>query len=257
MYKKDVSKLTNSISQNVKPCIWHDALIRIGTCLLTSSSKQLSLATVGQIMQNKFSKAAALLAIATLGFSVSSYAETKAPQVSYNGFYIGAQGGYSNVHPDTSDPNNASASSVEGQGVGGTAYAGYEFNKFLALEGGYGIYTRARYNRVGGISGATGRLQEQTGDLVVKGILPIVKGFGVYGKGGVGYVDARGEMSQIGENRNFSIENEHAFTGVFAGGVEYAITPNLNIEASWTHYLKTSNTNAIDLGAVGLDYHFG
>lgn len=201
---------------------------------------------------------ALIAGVAILGFSSLAVA-------SQPGFYAGGALGWSNQ-----DLNMSGATSSQKDGLGGNAFAGYQFSPYIAAELGYLYFhnAKASYTTTSGNKHPTttvlsGTSKDQAADAVAKAILPLPNGVDLYAKGGVAYDDysLTSSLSTSKGGKTVAIsgtQSSDPIRPVGGLGVSYNITPNVSADLGWTHIQKTSGyiPNA-DLVALGLTYHFG
>lgn len=225
------------------------------------------------------------LFLSTAFFTSNSYA-------ALDGFYLGAQIGWGNVHQNgftSADMNRlitgalgysnvtpiAFGSSSRDTGFAGRLYMGYQLNCNFATEFGWSKFsnmtTNASESAVDNVTGGplfanvSGRLKTDVLDLVLKGILPLEFNFNVYAKGGVAYLMDRVNASGTITEPFFALSgrasnNSNKFYPTFGLGITYDITPCLVGEFAWSHVQKVggnSNTSNTDLITLGLGYYFG
>lgn len=167
------------------------------------------------------------------------------------GPYLGAQAGAGNVNQDVFGNNS-------NYNLAGRLYAGYAFNRYLALETGF-----TKYSDVNGstyiyfVGQVSGTIKTYTADIAGKLTLPLQNGFSIYGKLGGAYVneEATATISSFGSDST----TEHKIFPEAGVGVSYDINQNLVADISWTHIQKVGSNDLgnLDFGAVGLTYHFG
>jgi len=159
------------------------------------------------------------------------------------GWYAGVDLGRSQLRPD--DKRD-------------TAYAldaGYRFNSWLALEGGYVDFGRYSFDS----DTLDGRLKAHAYRLSAVGIAPVGAGFSVYGKAGI--FDSRAEFDG-GSPAGLDVGGtRHHTDGTFGLGASYDFTRTLAANVEWNRYLKVAETDAtgrgdIDLVTAGLAYRF-
>lgn len=158
-------------------------------------------------------------------------APAPAPMVANDqSFYLGIGAGYADTHWDNMvNGTTVSGLSVKDNGFAGRVFGGYNFNRFLAIEAGWTYLPKAKY-QVAGVT--TNTLKNYAVDLDGKVTAPLVEGFGVYGKLGVGYLHTKGTLSTTFGNTN-SISHVGPVVGA---GVSYHVTPNLVGDLGWTRY---------------------
>lgn len=225
-----------------------------------------------------------MLAVASLWIATDANATV-------NGFYLGGQGGWGNVHQEglsNSDvttvinsqvgdfTQTASSSSSSSAGLAGRIFGGYQISQNLAVELGYTRF----HNMTASVSesftdidtSTTGKvstdmtLKTQAVDLVAKGIIPFQNGFNIYGKLGAAYLRATGDANvTYTETGAAPIKGKvdasaNSIYPTFGAGVGYDLTQNVVADVSWNRIQKVggnSNLASTDLFAVGLSYHFG
>ena len=179
----------------------------------------------------------ALIAIGILSLA-SAGAQAQTPPVQLNmdsGLYLG--GGIGKART--------------GQGCLGTCettdetwnlYAGYQFNRHLAIEGGYSDFGEATVS--GTLVGVpiTTRFETTAWELVGVGLLPITDSFTVYLKAGIFRYET--DATTTGAAVGASSENGTEFT--VGMGFQYAFTRNLAARFEWQRY------NDIGTGSPGM-----
>src|SRR6185503_13971708 len=151
-----------------------------------------------------------MLGAAAMAVSAGAYAQ----QPATTGFYIGAEVGNTDVEHADSD-------------VGFKFLGGYQFNRYVAAELGYGLL----YDK--------GGLEVKTLEAVAVGMFPIANQFSVIGKLGFANVDAT-----PGDDK----------TELTWGlGVQYDFSRNLGVRALWQRYETDA---AVDFLAVGVTWKF-
>jgi OOP family OmpA-OmpF porin len=141
-------------------------------------------------------------------------------------------------------------------------YGGYQFNRYLALEGGYFDLGQFGFTAStvppGSLSGNI-KLRGLNLDLV--GSLPITERFSVLGRIGANYADAQDTFSGTGSvhvlNPNPGARDTNLKIGL---GLQYAFTDSLAMRTEIERYRindAVGNKGDIDLVSVGLLYRFG
>jgi OmpA-OmpF porin, OOP family len=177
---------------------------------------------------------AATLAIA----SSSAFAQQPTP------FYVGA------------DYGTTKADGVHHKhGFG--AYAGYNFNANIALEGGFHRLSKSagsyHYDFGNGNSyDASGSGKAEQVDLSVIGTLPLSKGFSVYGRLGINRLQFKTHLTTtLGGVTETESDSESENKVLYGVGLSYAITPAISarFEIQKPH-------NEFTRAAIGLSYGF-
>lgn len=174
--------------------------------------------------------------------SLGAHAQAPAPEVRLNmdtGIYIGAGGGRSRTGEgcfgvcDTSDRT-------------WTVFAGYQLNRFFALEAGYSDFGQATTSATLLGVPVTARLDTTAWEFVAVGALPITDRFSVYGKMGVFRYDT--DASTTGAAVGTSSAKGTEFT--IGGGLQYVFMSNFAGRLEWQRY------NDVGTGVPGLEKDF-
>jgi len=181
-------------------------------------------------------------------------------------WYLGLQLGQTDTNYSASDFDGlASATppfasvSVDSDGFGGRAYAGYQHNENFAFEVGYTYFAKTDVDGIpifgeneqeGQQIGSTdGDVRQYALDASVKAMFPLTYGLAVYGRLGVAFVnpDESGSLPDVDDEFNF----------VYGAGISYDLLPNVVIDFSYTRINGSGDVQDTELTAVGLQYHFG
>ena len=159
---------------------------------------------------------------------------------------------------------NLAVQSATGQNnsTGFKAFGGYQFNRNLAVEGGYFDLGRSNYtfNTVpaGTFSGNT-TVRGLNLDLV--GIAPLTDRFSVLGRVGAAYAQSRANFASTGAVPANGSPTSRNGTDLKLGlGLQYAITEALGIRAEIERYRindPVRNRGFINMASIGLVYRFG
>ncbi|MBC7415922.1 MAG: outer membrane beta-barrel protein [Herminiimonas sp.] len=210
----------------------------------------------------KLMHAAVVAALATL---IAPYASADEP-----GWYAGANIGQSRSKID--DPRitssllgsgfSAVAITDDDRSTGFKVFGGYEFNRNIALEGGYfdlGKFGFTANTLPAGSLNGNIRLRGLNLDLV--GTLPITERFSAFGRVGVNYADARDHFSGTGAVRVTDPNPRQRAANVkFGVGLQYAFTDALSVRTEVERYRindAVGNKGDVDMISVGLVYRFG
>lgn len=186
-----------------------------------------------------------------------------------SGWYGGANAGQSRARID--DPRisrslqeNGFASSItdDDRDTGYKIFGGYQFNRNLALEGGYfdlGKFGYTARTTPSGTLNGSSRIRGLNLDLV--GTLPITDKFSAFARVGLNYADARDAFSGSGAVRvlNPSPSKREA-NYKFGVGAQYAFTDALAMRVEAERYRindAVGNRGDVDLVSLGLIYRFG
>ncbi len=201
----------------------------------------------------------ALVAIA----SPSAFAEEA-------GWYLGANVGQSRATIDDA----RISSSLLGAGFTSSSIAdndrdraykvfgGYQFNRYIGVEGGYFNLGRAGFTATTVPAGSlSGDIRVQGLNLDLVGTLPITDRFHVLGRVGANYAEASDTFTGTGlvhvGNPNPSKRDTNYKVGL---GLGYALTPALTLRAELERYRiddAVGNKGDIDVASLGLVYRFG
>ncbi|OGT33968.1 MAG: hypothetical protein A3C44_07915 [Gammaproteobacteria bacterium RIFCSPHIGHO2_02_FULL_39_13] len=153
------------------------------------------------------------------------------------GIYVAGDLGYGTVNAVNSD-YPVQPTSIKTGGFAWDANAGYQFNRYLAIEAGYISFGQAKANY-----GTTGTLTSALAgfDADVKGILPISNQFDLFAKAGA--VDMHESLS--GEPQA-NKANGSAWTPMFGLGTSYNVNHNVALNLQDIYALKTSYSKTIN-----------
>jgi OOP family OmpA-OmpF porin len=144
----------------------------------------------------------------------------------------------------------------------GKIFGGYQFNPYVALEGGYFNLGKFGYTASTSPAGSlSGDIRLQGLNLDVVGILPLNDKFSVFGRVGVIHAQARDNFSSTGlVNRPASSPRQNDTGYKFGAGVQYAFTDRLALRGEVERYRindAIGNKGDVDMATVGLVYRFG
>lgn len=214
----------------------------------------------------KFARASgqlSLVALAILG-SPFTMAQDNA------GWYVGTNMGQSRATIDDA----RITSGLIGRGFSGISitdddrsngykiFGGYQFNKNIALEGGYFNLGNFGYTANTVPTGTlNGNIKLRGLNLDVVGTLPITDRFSAFGRVGANYAQARDSFSGTGAVHVLNPNPSRRDTNLKLGaGLQYAITESLVVRAEVERYRiddAIGNKGDVDLVSVGLLYRFG
>ena len=141
-------------------------------------------------------------------------------------------------------------------------YAGYQFNRYWALEGGY--FDLGKF----GYTANTVPLGSLTGDIRLKGLnldlvgtLPLSDRFSLLGRVGANYADANDTFTSTGAVRVTNPNPTKRDTNYkFGLGVQYAFNDALALRVEAERYRindAVGNNGHVDMATIGLVYSFG
>lgn len=182
----------------------------------------------------------------------------------------------SKTFPDTS----VSSVFFSDTGRGGRIFLGYQFNPYVAVEGGYYRFSSLKlnadlstnitvleqfhYNLDVPLNLST-RVEVRTDafDLVAKGIWPVTQKFSLYAKAGLAALNSDGKaiITLKTPVADFSLVTDPSVNIVyptFGLGMNYDITPQVSGDLAWNRIQKVNPCPypSIDFVSAGLIYHF-
>ncbi|NAZ45431.1 outer membrane beta-barrel protein [Vibrio toranzoniae] len=181
--------------------------------------------------------------------------------------YIGASVGQANFDSanfsvdSTYGSNKTPLKLEDDSSLAGKIYGGYQFNRYIALEGSIG-----GYDALDGGSVTVGDMKFAA--IQPKVILPVNDRFNLFAKAGVAYFNAEFKVSNsfVGATGH-STFSDTTMTGMYGLGADFSLTENLRIEATWDYMkpdlevAKLLGTSAsvdaeISVFSLGMNYHF-
>ncbi len=205
------------------------------------------------------------LSLLALAIGASSLAMADAP-----GWYLGANVGQSKAAIDNDRITNgllgagitSTTISNEDRDTGYKIFGGYQFNRYLGLEGGYFDLGRFTFNAVTVPAGTlSGEIKLRGINLDLVGTLPITEKFSVFGRVGANYAEASDSFAGSGAvtvlNPN---PNKRETNGKVGLGLQYAFSDALAMRGEIERYRvndAVGNKGDVDLVSVGLVYRFG
>lgn len=199
----------------------------------------------------------------------SLFAMNSAQAAPKEGFYAGGKIGYSNLSAawsgDTSDD-------ISSGGVGGGVFGGYQFNRVIAVEGGFDYLGKVSETLTGfdSYTGNPASLHEQ----VESSLLDVTAKFGfdvtpelyLYGRAGVGIMfnEARATYNVAGYSSENTNADGRAPAFVAGIGAEYVVSNNLGLRLDYQYTYAEQDVDGIsdnlvlknNLVTAGLVYHF-
>jgi OOP family OmpA-OmpF porin len=204
-------------------------------------------------------------AIAAVAFVVSS--GVVHAQGDKAGWYAGLDIGRSRLGMNGSDVDGAfgnqgiaSSTSLDQTDTAYGVNAGYRFNPYFALEGGYAHLGSFDYSASTGTDTIDGKYKASALSLSGVGIYPFTPQWSVYGKAGLTRTDAKLEASS--ESGLTPTENtSRNGTGLlFGAGVMYDFDRSLFAKAGWDRYTKVGDASTgegpVDLYMLGVGMRF-
>lgn len=209
------------------------------------------------------------LALAVIAAIASPLASAQAVGLD-RGWYLGGNVGESRAKIDEARIRSGllgsgfttSSFSDDDRDIGYKLFAGYQMNRYFALEGGYFDLGKFSFNATtvpaGTLNGSL-KLRGVNFDLV--GTLPITDRFSAFARVGANYAEVKDNFSGSGavlvRNPNPSKEETNVKYGL---GLQYAFNDALAMRAEVERYRindAVGNKGDIDLVSLGLIYRFG
>lgn len=154
-----------------------------------------------------------------------------------NGLYIGGSVGSATLTEDFSGLN------VDADSTSFRLTAGWQFNDYFSLEGGY--HSFGKFEESFDIDGSPVdvRLKADGFTLGATGSIPLGRNFALFARGGAFFWDGDAEINSISAARP---EDTNAYVG---GGAKVAVTDRLSLVGDWTRYeLEDTESDVISLG---------
>ncbi|MGC7589395.1 porin OmpA [Bisgaard Taxon 46] len=221
-------------------------------------------------------KTAIALTIAALAAATAAQA---APQA--NTFYVGTKAGWASFHDGLNQFDSKTQGHYKGFGINRNSvtygvFGGYQITDNFAVELGYDDFGRAKGNKVLPDSSVKAKMTNHGAHLSLKASYPVIENLDVYARVGAALirsdyqfkVDLPSLKSPLERFKSTNKKHSLKVSPVFAGGIEYAILPELaaRVEYQWVKgvgKLKAANGDRVDftpsIGSVsaGLTYRFG
>ncbi|WP_296892155.1 outer membrane protein transport protein [Thiobacillus sp.] len=195
---------------------------------------------------------------------LDEYGDSDWGGINFDGWYAGLGIGQSHYRDLASSIDSAAASvgatsttSASPLSEGWKVYGGYQFNKYLALEGGYTNLNDAHANTtITAPSAGTIRTNVATDawSLAAVGTYPITDKFSLMGKVGAAYVLTEITASATGSGSGTTASvavGDDSYRPVYGLGASYALLDNLNLRAEYERFdLKDINIDLITAGVA-------
>jgi OOP family OmpA-OmpF porin len=221
-----------------------------------------------QMIELKTTKLLLTLAAALpLAMSASVQAQSGDDQ---NGWFIGANIGKSSANIDgetiqTSLENNGfdlSSINEDKRDQGYKLFAGYQYNSYIALEGGY--FDLGDFSFLANTLPQTdfsGRTELQGWNLDLVGTLPLTERFSAFARLGVTQNQSETRFSSNGLINTAAYNDDDSYTKhKFGLGLQYQLSPSFTLRLEADRYRMNDligNTGDIDLYSLGVLYRFG
>ena len=188
------------------------------------------------------------------------------------GWYFGVNAGRSKAKiDDTSIINNLTGTGLTAAAIvdedvshGHKIFGGYQFNKNLAVEGGYfdlGQFGYTLYTSPPGTLSGNVKLKGYNLDVV--GLLPVTEKFSLLARLGLDYAEARASFNTTGAgtlSRARNNANKSDTKIKYGVGMQYALTESLGLRVEAERYQindAVGHNSDVDFLSAGLLYRFG
>jgi opacity protein-like surface antigen len=178
---------------------------------------------------------------AALAFASPAFAQ-RSPDM---GFYIGGALGQAE-HSDQC--TGAGGVTCDDKDTAWKIFGGYQFNKFLAVEGAYTNFGEASATS----AGVTVTDEATAFEVVAVGMYPIIDKLSVYGK--LGFF--RGEIDRSSNSPAVATGTNSQTDLTFGVGLRYNITNNVAVRAEWQRYTDVGEITDIDVISIGALFKF-
>lgn len=169
-----------------------------------------------------------------------------------SGAYIGFQTGYGNINYSKEEkvyPFYVYSESVDSSGLAGRLYAGYDFNKYFALEAGITLLPKVTFHFPADDFG----FNQNALDLLGKVTLPLQYNIDLYAKAGVADV-IRANYTLDGTEYSDRYTDIVPAAGM---GASYGFNENVFADLSYMHYFgKEDYFKPADFLGIGIVYKF-
>lgn len=177
--------------------------------------------------------------------------------INFDGWYAGlgfGQSQYRDVssYIDAEVASGATPVSGNNRTEGWKAYTGYQFNKYLGVEGGYANLNDMSNKSTKGANTYLTNVDTDAWTLAVVGTLPVTGKFSVTGRLGAAYMlsDVKTQL-----NTNTSVtKGDDGYEPYYGVGVSYALFDNLDLRADWERFDRKDLN--IDLLTAGVAVKF-
>lgn len=218
----------------------------------------------------KFNKRNYILLLG-LAFSSSAFAGFSDWFSFDNGWYLGAQGGYSESNYTARNqgfvtfagvPLGPASVKTSENNIGGRIYTGQQFNKYIAAELGMAVYSEVDLKNIYGVSGAKMKIRPQVGDLVAKLSLPFWEHYNIYTKWGGAYVylvqdpnsTAKAITTPGGTPLGLKKTHDSKVRATYGFGTSYKVNECMTYDFSWARIQGGAGFKKTTLSAVSFNY---
>lgn len=151
--------------------------------------------------------------------------------------------------------DNAISGSAHGNQTTWKGYLGYDFNQYLAVEGGYAHLGKSS-NNYGSV--ASTHSNKSALFVAVKGTLPLSERFDLFGKIGPSYNMIDQSVTVLGTP--IGTNDSKRMAVMYGVGAEFAATKQLGVRVEYEHFGKFGGNNSFStrtsLWSTGVNYKF-
>jgi OOP family OmpA-OmpF porin len=205
------------------------------------------------------------IAVATLLGAAAAGAQAAGNEGWYGGLDLGRSTqhlGGGQIDGALGQQGLASSSSLDDHGTAWGLFAGYQFNPYFAVEGGYLNLGKFDYSSTVSSPAAdtvSGHLGVQGVDAAAVGLLPFGKQWAAYGKAGLLYAKSTLDASSTGAVA-VSDADHWSTSPLLGAGINYDLTRNVALRGEYDRYFKVGDTTTgkgdIDAFTARVVYRF-
>jgi OOP family OmpA-OmpF porin len=172
-------------------------------------------------------------------------------------FYLGGNMGRSDSDASLADIGTGLVGSVDHTDTGWSLFAGYRFNAFLGVEGGYADLGSNSVNAVFAGSGTAlgGKGDLSAWNVVGIGSFPLTNRFSLFGKAGVARWKVKGSGSS---GTSYLAFDEDGTKFTYGAGMSYDLSESAKVRAQWERFqMKPRDTDLnVDYYSAGIVFSF-
>ena len=185
-----------------------------------------------------------------------------------SGFYLGGSVAYSDFDEDKGDVNAALAITgvtgtvvVDDEDLGWKGFWGYNFNKYMAIEGAYVDLGEVDgdFTVTAPVPGVGKSVIEVDGFTVLGiGQYPVLERVDLFAKVGAYFWDAEGRITLNSGMNEAAFETDEDGTDlVYGAGAVYEFTEHVAVRAEWERYSDVGDDeNDVDFLSIGIEFNF-
>ena len=206
----------------------------------------------------------------TLALAVMAVLASSAATAAEKGWYVGGNIGESKATIDDDriigsllGAGFTTSSLAEDESdLGYKVFGGYQFNKYLALEGGYFDLGKFGFTATTVPAGSlSGEVKFKGVNFDIVGFVPFTEKFSAFGRAGVNYAETNGTFGGTGAVNVLDPRRSKSAADYKVGlGLQYDFTRSFAMRAEVERYRindSVGNKGDIDLGTVGVLFRFG